>query len=318
MLEKLYSDPDRYDSFVLNRFEESRGRRAMIPFLKYKEGARPGKNLPVKRPSIDDSNRDAKKRYEAHRERKFIPQWEEGRKWLRFDPQVNKMYCTWCIENNVPDCKFVYGTDNFKLCAVKQHEESKHHKHIAAKYDKPRSQSDAKKCMQMLQKADYDRLTIKFRTAHAVAKYQKSFRDYTLICRLDAAKGLDVGAQYINDKAGATFVKSIANVTREYVIEKLLNANFFSFTCDGSTDFTGEEQENFYVRVCTNGVIEDIFFHIGSPESTSARDIFDYIVNLFDSLGLGEVFRNKLVGFCADGASNMQGKIMFKLYELVN
>ena len=55
--------------------------------------------------------------------------------------------------------------------------------------------------------------------AESRAKYQKSFRDYTLICRLDSAKGLDVSVQYINDKAGATFVTFIAKVTREYVIE---------------------------------------------------------------------------------------------------
>ena len=27
------------------------------------------------------------------------------------------MFCTWCTENRVSDCKFVSGTDNFKLFA---------------------------------------------------------------------------------------------------------------------------------------------------------------------------------------------------------
>ncbi|XP_052681368.1 uncharacterized protein LOC128162234 [Crassostrea angulata] len=48
-------------------------------------------------------------------------------------------------------------------------------------------------------------------------------------------------------------IKSIASVTRTQVCEKLRKANFFSLTCDGATDFTGEELENVYVRICNNG-----------------------------------------------------------------
>jgi hypothetical protein len=94
--------------------------------------------------------------------------------------------------------------------------------------------------------ADYDRLTIKFTTPHAIAEHHKSFRDYNFICRLDARHW-----QSIPNKARASIVKRIANVTRNNVVE-----------CEGSTDFTGEEQENFYIRVCTNRIIENIFFHI--------------------------------------------------------
>lgn len=46
---------------------------------------------------------------------------------------------------------------------------------------------------------------VKFRTEHAIAKLQKSFLDYTFICTLDKAKGLDIGDTYTNDIA----VKSI-------------------------------------------------------------------------------------------------------------
>jgi hypothetical protein len=39
-----------------------------------------------------------------------------------------------------------------------------------------------------------------------------------MLCRLDKMKGLDVGESYLNDKAAASFVQSIANVTQEDVV----------------------------------------------------------------------------------------------------
>jgi len=89
-------------------------------------------------------------------------------------------------------------------------------------------------------KSEYDRLVMKFMNAHAVAMHHKSFRDYLLLCKLDKMKGLDVGDTYLNDKAAASFVKSIANVTQVDVIHKLDAAKYFSITCDGSTYFTAK------------------------------------------------------------------------------
>lgn len=149
----------------------------MLPFLKYKEGARLGySKTPKRNLESESSDPNPKKRsYEDKRERKFMPHWTEGRPWLTFDTEKKKMFCTWCVQNKVSDCKFVSGTENLKLFAVKQHEASKYHKHFAPKYIATSTVSgqisDAHMCLEMLQKADYDRLVIKFRTAHAVAKH---------------------------------------------------------------------------------------------------------------------------------------------------
>lgn len=103
------------------------------------------------------------------------------------------------------------------------------------------------------------------------------------------------------------FIGSIASVTRNLGCEKLREANFFSLTCDGATDFTGEELENVYVLVCSKGKVEDLFFSIGSPYSTTARDIHAHIQKTFTDFDLSDEFRGKLIGFCSDGASNIQG-----------
>jgi hypothetical protein len=42
-------------------------------------------------------------------------------------------------------------------------------------------------------------------------------------------KGLDVGESYLNDKAAASFVQSIANVTQEDVVSKLRESSLNHF-----------------------------------------------------------------------------------------
>lgn len=69
-------------------------------------------------------------------------------------------------------------------------------------------------------------------------------------------------------------VKNIAAVTRKEVFDILREFLFLlHVTCDGVTEFTGEELENIYIRMCNGGKVEDIYLFIGSPESTPASDL---------------------------------------------
>jgi hypothetical protein len=74
---------------------------------------------------------------------------------------------------------------------------------------------------------------------------------------------LDSGTSYKHDKAGKMFVKAIANVTKQSIVDKLKQqTQFLSITIDGSTDSTGEDLESIYVRTCQNGTADDLFLHI--------------------------------------------------------
>jgi hypothetical protein len=69
------------------------------------------------------------------------------------------------------------------------------------------------------------------------------------------------------------FVKAIANVTKQSIVDKLKQqTQFFSITIDGSTDSTGEDLESIYVRTCQNGTADDLFLHIGDAESVCSTD----------------------------------------------
>lgn len=150
----------------------------------------PSKGLPA---LTEEENVGAKKRYEEKRQRKFQRGWQEDRPWLDFVDGL--MYCSWCKNENVANCKFVTGTDHFRIDSVREHENSKWHKHFTPKY-KPKATvdtqstplSEAAKCLKQLHKADYERLVIKFTNAHAIAKHHRSFRDYKFLCMLDKVK----------------------------------------------------------------------------------------------------------------------------------
>jgi hypothetical protein len=271
--------------------------------LKFYAGAKPG----VKR-KLDSENK-SKKLYELTRERDFQPAWQKTRNWLVHEN--GKMFCTWCKEiNPTSDSSFVKGCDNLRIDTLKTHEKSKQHLRSADRHVNvnEKSTSEATSCLTQLNKSQIGQLSIKMRTAHFIAKHHKSFLDYKHICQLDKMKGLDVGTSYTTDKGAATLLQSISSVTRTEVCQNISNAKFFSFTCDGSSDFTGDDYESIYVRTCTNGTILDQFLSIGIAESASSRDIHVHICDTFTRLGLGNEFQTKLVGFCSDGASNMQGK----------
>ncbi|KAH3874892.1 hypothetical protein DPMN_038148 [Dreissena polymorpha] len=117
---------------------------------------------------------------------------------------------------------FVKGTDNFKLESVKQHDDSTVHKRyieIGEAKLQPSCKSKAAEALKTLHESQHNSLAIKFRTAHALAKTHMSFRTFSTmsICVLDEAKGLDVGVNYRNDKAVASFTKAIYVMQRTTV-----------------------------------------------------------------------------------------------------
>ncbi|WAR13004.1 hypothetical protein MAR_027184, partial [Mya arenaria] len=55
---------------------------------------------------------------------------------------------------------------------------------------------------------------------------------------------------------------------------------------DGSTDIAGDEQEAIFIRVMKKGVAEEHFLAIGSPQSTSSQDLYDFTRETFASENL--------------------------------
>ncbi|XP_076081027.1 zinc finger protein 862-like isoform X2 [Mytilus galloprovincialis] len=280
----------------------------MASLLRWSDSARPGKA--PKRPSrISDQVTEAKKKYEDKRVREFKTHWTDGRPWLKYDNENSVMYCTYCKEQGKGG-KFVSGCTNFRIDTIQNHEVSSPHISATSVTERPLPQNSlSAKAINSIKQTEYDRLSILFRNAHAVAKHHLSFKTYNVICKLDQAKGLDVGNSYLNDKKACEFVKNIASVSRKETRDLLKKTPFLSLTCDGSSDFMGDEYESLWVRSAQNGKIIEKFLDLGTAESAGSQDIFNYMkaVCFENSEDNTNQLWSKLIGFCSDGASNMQG-----------
>ena len=76
-------------------------------------------------------------------------------------------------------------------------------------------ESAGAQALTMLKSHTYQQQEYKFRTAHAVAKKDKSFKDYEWMCDLDQRKGLDIGARYSGEKKCREFISFIADWQRD-------------------------------------------------------------------------------------------------------
>jgi predicted nucleic-acid-binding Zn-ribbon protein len=62
---------------------------------------------------------------------------------------------------------------------------------------------------------------------------------------------------FTKDRSAALLMETISAVTSKSVVASIQNAKFLSFTCDGCTDFTGDEYESVYVRHASGGIVYD-------------------------------------------------------------
>ena len=149
-----------------------------------------------------------------------------------------------------------------------------------------------------------DRLRLLFRNAHACATHARPYTDYIWQCDLDAAKGIDIGNTYRNDKAAATFVEYIALAQRNKVRNACEDVKFISLISDGATDSSRQEAEILYMRTGHRGTITTTFVGIRNLEKADARSITSAVDDM-----MGEIpdWKDKVVGYSADGASVMQG-----------
>ena len=68
------------------------------------------------------------------RTRTFLTKWRDDFKWMEYDADSNVMFCAPCRKFD-GERRFVTGTNNFRIDALKHHEESSNHVSCQLKYD---------------------------------------------------------------------------------------------------------------------------------------------------------------------------------------
>ena len=62
-----------------------------------------------------------------------------------------------------------------------------------------------------------------------------SFRKFPRLCELEARHGVSIGSSYTNEIAGKTFTHYVVQSQRQQVLDRIVQAKFFSLLIDGST-----------------------------------------------------------------------------------
>lgn len=70
---------------------------------------------------------ETKKAYEAKRQRVFLPKWASEYSWLRFDENINAMFCKSCEKFATDSNSFCTGCTTFRIESIKSHDKSVGH-----------------------------------------------------------------------------------------------------------------------------------------------------------------------------------------------
>lgn len=274
---------------------------------RFVEGAKP-----PKRPSEDKKERD--QAYEKKRKRSFLPQWKVNRPWLRVEAsaQGDVMFCDYCINANVASDKtsFVRGCHSLRVESITYHEESNCHGFAVRKHvnEQQPEAAPALKAQISLNKQAMDRLTLLFRTVHAINIQARPSLDYCWITELDEVKGLNVGTQYRNIPKCQEFASAIAEVQQLEMQNHLKQCKFAAVIVDGSTDSSSIENEMVYIQTCLNGSTKTNFVRCCQIQRGNAIGIVEAIKKSVETLLPWSDFVEKLVALGSDGASVMLGK----------
>jgi hypothetical protein len=253
--------------------------------------------------------------YDRKKKRDFLLSWSSGRPWLR---HVNDLLlCATCQEGATldPSIKvrntFVAGCPTMKLEAIKHHEVSANHTKAKAvlKARNAPCETKAQKIICDLNKDVLVKLRRLFLTCHSLALHNRPFSDYEWVCQLDRSKGLDIGSTYNNTTSAKQFTAAIAKYERQKLTEDIDGKRFLTILSDGSTDSSVKEQELFFVRYASAGIINVKFLaiiNVDRPDSSSIlgamKEACTILNGTWDNIG------RKMVGLGCDGASVMTGK----------
>ncbi|XP_019465901.1 zinc finger protein 862-like [Meleagris gallopavo] len=228
------------------------------------------------------------------------------------------MFCALCRKHNVDLGESIHnfcsGTDDFKLEFINIHQNSEAHAWAtcmeAASTASPNTVS-AEQMLKSMNSVTIGRVESTFRTCHAIAKSGWPFTDPDWICKLDDAKGTDIGSVFRNDKSARIFIHFMAEVERKSLKEKLENCKYFSLISDEFTDSIFKSAVVVYVRFANEGKVHCQIVGVQPVQKNDASTIKSAIeetfqINLQLSLASQDCSR-KLVGFGSDGTGQNDG-----------
>ena len=112
------------------------------------------------------------------------------------------------------------------------------------------SSSNIRTMLQTLSEDKKDRLRMKFEIAYFVVSSNLAISKYAAICKLETHRGVDINISYVNENAGMTFCKYIAEARSIDLHKTLRDANLFSILMNESTNVGKIDDELFLAQWC--------------------------------------------------------------------
>ena len=159
---------------------------------------------------------------------------------------VDRLKCKVCLKyksriesrRNYSD-KWLVGAESVRTSNIRDHAHSDQHvyamsllyKESSPSIANPGEPSNSNVCtmLQTLSEDNKDRLRKKFEIAYFVANSKLAFSKYAAICKLETRHGVDIGTSYVNENAGKTFCKYIAEARSIDLHKTVTDAKFFQF-----------------------------------------------------------------------------------------
>ena len=249
--------------------------------------------------------------------RKFQAKWLTDFEWLVYDEERNVMTCKYCTIkiHSAGNTDFISGCTTFKRESLTAHSKSRRHKVcqesvLGAKTSVEDSPIAVGFCKQdeLDEKAKQYELSVKMNTAYCIAKEELSFTHMRPLVLLQKKNGLDITPTYDNDVRCAELISTIARDLQEESASQIKECNYISIMIDGATDSSVTENEAVYVRYVEDGVPVNHLISLTEVSYAHADGVLECINSSMEKFGL-QKWRDKLVGFCADGASVNLGQV---------
>lgn len=290
---------------------------------------------------ISKRKKEASAKYELKRKRRFCNKWLDDFAWLRYDEESETMFCFTCRQHE-REGRFVLGTDNYRIDAVKSHNDSTvHHKHWCSSrhaaslpsatasetQSEPavagpsNAESSDQACqpavigpidvaIRRLNEEQKSQLTACFNTAYFIAKEELPFTLYPSLLSLQQKNGVILPNSYRTDQACRRFIEYIYDDIQTESRCLLTNARVLSIMFDGATDVSVSENEIVYARVVEQGVPRNVYVKINSVAHAHAEGVLGAITSAMDSVTVEPAWdwKQKLIATGSDGANVNLGK----------
>lgn len=250
----------------------------------------------IEEPSTSKRPKLAKSKFKKYSQN-FRDQWKKGRPWL-IESKKGKTFFA---------CKLCKKDYTAGLSEIIKHENGQSHKQKSKAFQQQPSLSaftqEAVELNQSVQSAE-------IRIASFVAEHNLPFNISDHLTELIKSVSIDskIASKIVCGRTKCSnIVKNVTgHISKEKLIAKLQTTSF-SLIIDESTDKSAIKHLCLVVRLQVNEKVQDHFLTLIPLEDATSLNIYNKIVDFFKTNQIDYV--NNLIGFAADGANAMMGRL---------